>query len=258
MGSTEDETVREKRTPIPAAYERPQIEVTIDKPFAIGKYHVTVGEFDRFVKATARAVFDGCNVDDRGKWSLQANRSYLDPLFVQHSGHPAVCITWDDAVAYVAWLSSETGHRYRLLREAEWEYAARGGTTTARWWGDSQTDICTHANGADQSFERANPGDKQANLVCDDGYAATNPVSKFPANQFGLHDMLGNAWQWTSECFRERHDSPEPDETQCKRRVIRGGSWHNASNVLRSANRFWLTPNNRSSSIGFRVARDRD
>lgn len=258
MGSTEEETVREKRPPSLAAYERPQFKVNIDKSFAMGKYHITVSEFDHFVKATTRAVFDGCNVDDRGKWSLQAGRSYRDPLFAQDGRHPAVCVTWDDAVAYTEWLSAETGHRYRLLREAEWEYAARGGTTTARWWSDSQANACAYANGADRSFERANPGDKQANLACDDGFAATNPVDRFPANPFGLHDMLGNAWQWTSECFKERHDSPEPDENRCERRVIRGGSWHNAINVLRSANRFWLAPKNRSSSIGFRVARDHD
>ena len=257
MGSTEAETVREKRAPALAAYERPSHEVIFSAPLAVGKYHVTVGEFDRFVKATGRAVFDGCNVDDRGKWSLQAKHSYRDPLFPQTDRHPAVCVTWDDAVAYAAWLSAETGHRYRLLRETEWEYAARGGTATARWWGDDSAGICLYANGADQSFNRANPGDAQANLACDDGYAGTNPVDRFTANPFGLHDMLGNAWQWLGECFRERYDAPPPDEARCGRRVIRGGSWHNSPSVLRAASRYWLLPNNRSSSIGFRVARSR-
>lgn len=258
MGSSEEETLREKRAPALADYERPQIKVDIVQPLAIGKTHITVDEFDRFVKATAREVFDGCNVDEHGKWSLQANRSYRDPLFAQVGRHPAVCIKWDDALAYTVWLSVETGHRYRLLREKEWEYAARGGTTTARWWGDGHANLCAHANGADQRFERTNPGDKQANLTCDDGYAATSPVDRFPTNPFGLHDMLGNAWQWTAECFKERHDAPDPVESRCERRVIRGGSWHNAPNVLRAATRFWLAPNNRSSSVGFRVARDGD
>ena len=114
------------------------------------------------------------------------------------------------------------------------------------------------ANGADQSFERANPGDKQTNLACDDGFAATDPVHRFPANPFGLHEMLGNAWQWIGECFKERHGSPDPDEIRYGRRVIRSGSRHNTLNVLRFANRFWLVPDNRRSSIGFRVARDHD
>ncbi len=259
MGSTEEETTREKRAPEPAGFERPLHEVVFSKPFAIGKYDVTVAEFDRFVKATDRqSVLEGCTVDDHGKWGMQTNRSYRDPLFAQTDQHPAVCVTWNDAAAYAAWLTKETGHRYRLVREEEWEYAARAGTTTARWWGDSTTDLCRYANGADRSFDRDNPGDAQANLTCDDGYGGTNPGKHFPANPFGLHDMLGNAWQWTGECFRERYDAPLPDEAQCKRRVIRGGSWHNYPNVLRSANRFWLAPTNRSSSIGFRVARDPD
>ena len=194
---------------MPAAYERPQTDVVFRAPLAVGKFHVTVGEFDRFIKATKRNVFDGCNVDERGKWSIHANRSYLDPLFAQDEHHPAVCVTWDDAASYAEWLSGETGHRYRLLSEAEWEYAARGGTGTARWWGDEQSDMCRYANGADRSFDRAHPGDPQANLACDDGYAGTNPGAAFPPNPFGLHDMLGNAWQWTGECFRERYN-PHP------------------------------------------------
>ena len=259
MGSSEAETTREQRAAEPAAFERPQHEVVFGSALAVGKYHVTVAEFDRFVKATQRTtVFEGCMVDQHGSWSKQAGRSYLDPFFKQAGDHPAVCVTWSDATDYAAWLTAQTGHKYRLLHEDEWEYAARGGSASARWWGDSSANLCHYANGADISFDKANPGDKQANLSCDDGYDGTNPGNAYPANPFGLHDMLGNAWQWLDDCFRPRYDAAMPAEASCQRRVIRGGSWHNYPNVLRSANRFSLEPGNRSSSIGFRIAREPD
>jgi formylglycine-generating enzyme required for sulfatase activity len=221
---------------------------------------VTVAEFDRFAKATQRAVFDGCNVNDAGVWALEAKRSYLDPAFPQTPANPVVCVTWPDAEAYVEWLSAQTGHHYRLIQEREFEYAERAGSETARWWGDSQDDLCKYANAADQSFNKAFPGDKQANLACDDGYGGTAPGGKFPANAFGLYDMAGNAWEWMGGCFRETYapTTPEPAVEGCQRRPIRGGSWHNYPNVIRSATRFWLPPTMRASSTGFRVARDPD
>jgi formylglycine-generating enzyme required for sulfatase activity len=166
-----------------------------------------------------------------------------------------------DAEAYLQWLSALTGHRYRLLREAEWEHAARAGTSTGRWWGDDRGTLCRHANGADRSYDRFRPGEPAVNRECDDGYVFTNPVDAFPANPFGLHDMLGNLWQWTADCFVENYDAAPADAAQpvldgdCSRRVIRGGSWHNYPDALRSAARFALPVTMRSSSIGFRVAR---
>jgi formylglycine-generating enzyme len=258
MGSSEAETTREKRAPGAAAYERPQRAVSIERPFAIGRSHVSVAHFDRFVKATRRTALGDCMINAAGKWERQPQRSYRDPAFRQNGRHPVVCVTWADARDYADWLSRETGHRYRLITEAEWEYAARAGTVTARWWGDSPEGLCRHANGADRSFDRAYPGDREANLSCDDGWAATSPAGRYRANPFRLNDMLGNAWQWTAECFRESLAAPSPDDPRCERRAIRGGSWHNYPNVLRAANRFWLPADMRSSSLGFRVARDPD
>ena len=260
MGSTEAETIRENRAAGPAASEKPQHLEVIAHPLAIGKYLVTVDEFDRFVKATRRDAFNGCQVNIAGTWGLGSKRSYLDPAFAQTGRHPVVCVTWADAKAYVDWLSSETHHHYRLIAEREFEYAARAGTTTARWWGDSQTAMCKHTNGADQSFDRVYPGDKQSNKTCDDGFSATNPVEHFAPNPFGLYDMTGNAWEWMTDCFRADYASstPTPDEATCQKRSIRGGSWHNYPNVLRSASRFALPPAMRASSTGFRVARDPD
>lgn len=259
LGSTEAETTREGRTPAFAQWERPRHEAVFARPFAVGKYHVTRRELAAFAKETGRAL-GGCVVVQGGKWSdgpvPSANWSAAGHR--QGGDHPALCVNWDDANAYAAWLSRKTGARYRLLTEDEWEYAARGGRETARWWGDGTEDICRRANGGDARYAAAVPGDRTANLACSDGYAFTSPVGHYPANPFELHDMLGNAWQWTANCF-----SPDPAtaddavaQGECKSRSIRGGSWHNSVSTLRPATRFSLPPAMRSSSLGFRVMRE--
>lgn len=255
LGSTEAETTREARTPAFAAFEHPQRKVKFERPFAIGKYHVTKAQFAAFVRATARKV-DGCTIAIDGKWSATALAGYnfARPGFFQRGDEPAVCVSWDDAAAYAAWLSARTGQRYRLPREDEWEYAARGGTQTARWWGDETSDICTRANGGDQLYAAVFTADKSANPSCSDGYIYTSPVGRFRANRFGLYDMYGNAWQWTADCFAAVAGSAAVEP--CAGRSIRGGSWHNSVSTLRSATRFSLPPAMRSSSLGFRVLRE--
>ena len=166
-----------------------------------------------------------------------------------------------DAEAYVAWLTKSTGHEYRLLHEAEWEYAARAGTAESRWGGDDPAALCRFANGADLSYDKARPGEPNTNKTCDDGYVFTNPVNAMPANPWGLHDMLGNLWQWTADCFTPKYSAGPSVATvaiaggDCTQRVVRGGSWHNYPDALRSAARFALPNTLRSSSIGFRVLR---
>lgn len=255
MGSTEAETTREKRNPAYAAYEHPQTQVTVPT-LAVGKYHVTRGDYARFVKATKRPMPESCNIVSNGKWGIVAGKSFADVGFQQTDRDPVACVVWDDATAYAAWLSQETGHHYRLLHETEWEYAARGGTGTARFWGDSQDDLCAHTNGGDLSFDKILPGEADTNRRCDDHYPFTNPGGKFPPNPFGLYDMIGNLWQWTADCFSEALPiGPQQPDPTCKRRSIRGASWHNYPSALRAANRFWLPTDMRSSSIGFRVVR---
>ncbi|MDH7973234.1 formylglycine-generating enzyme family protein [Sphingomonas sp. AR_OL41] len=256
LGSTEAETKREGRPAAVAAFERPQREVAFERPFAVGKFHVTRREFAAFVRATKRPMH-GCVVVIDGKWSdgPQPGFDYRHVGHVQRDDEPALCVNWDDANAYVAWLSAKTGARYRLLSEAEWEYAARGGTTTARWWGDDVAALCTHANGGDRNYAATMPADKGANLGCSDGFARTSPVGHFPPNPFGLYDMLGNAWQWVADCFTPVPGAPAPPGP-CAGRSIRGGSWHNGAASLRPAVRFSLPPTMRSSSLGFRVMRE--
>jgi sulfatase modifying factor 1 len=261
MGSTDDETTREARAPAAAAFEKPRHQVSLTHALGVGKYPVTVLEYGSFVAATHRAVTGGCMVLEGGKWQLDQGKSFRDPAYPQTARFPAVCVDWQDAQDYVAWLSASTGHRYRLLHDGEFEYAGRGGTQSYRWWGDSQGALCAHANGADRSFDRANPGDAHVNRSCDDGFAFASPVGSFPPNPFGLYDMLGNVWEWTDDCFLANYQNASTDisaevkDGDCRVRDIRGGSWHNYPNVLRAAIRYSLPVGMRSSSLGFRVAR---
>ena len=165
-----------------------------------------------------------------------------------------VCVNWKDAQAYVAWLMRESGVEYRLLSEAEWEYAARGGTETARYWGERETEQCRHANGADANTEF------DWKIACNDGHARTAAVGGYTKNRFGLSDVLGNVWEWVDDCWNDSYAGAPADGTawergNCDARVVRGGSWGSLPMALRSAARFENFAGGRSSVVGFRVAR---
>ena len=216
--------------------EGPVRRVTIAELFAVGVHEVTFGEWDACVSAGG---CDGYRPDDRG-WG-RGNR-------------PVIRVNWDDARAYVDWLSGETGESYRLLSESEWEYAARSGTSTARYWGESESGQCRYANGADAST------DFDWRTGCDDGYSRTAPVGSFAANVFGLHDMSGNVFEWVEDCWNGSYSGAPRDGSawesgNCSARVLRGGSWFDYPRDLRSAVRFRLETGGRGSVIGFRVAR---
>jgi formylglycine-generating enzyme required for sulfatase activity len=161
-------------------------------------------------------------------------------------------VNWDDAQAYVGWLRSETGHRYRLPSESEWEYATRAGTTTRWYWGDTAQDRCEYANGSDS-------GDG-----CDDGWEWTAPLGSFRANGFGLHDMSGNVWERVEDCWHGDYQGAPSDGSawtrggDCGRRVLRGGSWGYFPWNLRSAYRLRYDVGLRYTDVGFRVARTPD
>ena len=169
-----------------------------------------------------------------------------------------VCVSWDDVRAYASWLSRRTGERYRLLSESEWEYVARAGTRTARYWGEGESGQCGHANGADASAKRQYS--YWAAASCDDGHVRTAPVGSYGANAWGLHDVLGNVWEWTGDCWNESYAGAPSDGSSwergaCSNRVLRGGSWRNSPRYLRSAYRDGLFTGYRSLYNGFRVAR---
>ena len=241
--------------------EGPVHDVTIWEPFAVGIHEVTREEFGHFVKETGRSTAKACLMYKNGEWKERTGRSWKKPGFKQAGNHPVVCVNWDDANAYVGWLSRKTGERYRLLSEAEWEYAARAGTTTARYWGSGETGQCRYANGADKKLKRRYSKWKWPIASCDDKHVHTSPAGAYQPNGFGLHDMSGNVSEWVEDCRHESYEGAPSDGGpwtrggDCSKRVLRGGSWDGNPGSLRSALRFRNPPAFRFVDNGFRVAR---
>ena len=167
--------------------EKPVHEVCLDG-FSMGKYEVTNGQYRRFRP--------GHN-----------SGAYEDNLLNKDS-QPVVNVSWHDAREYAEWLSEKSGHVFRLPSDAEWEYAARGGTTGRNYWGDSALEACRYANGADQAAKRQWP--EWTVHPCDDGHRVTSPVGSLKPNAFGLYDMMGNAWEWVSDWYGEKYYESSP------------------------------------------------
>jgi len=241
--------------------EQPRREVTIPRPFAVARTEVTKGLYARFVAESPGRDAKGCRVWTGSEWKQDDARSWRDPGFVQGDDHPVACVSFKDAIAFVGWLNQRAQTRaYSLLSEAEWEYAARARKSSWRYWGDDADNkaACGFANGADQTaqaqFNWANV------LSCADGSAYTSSVGSKTSNDFGLHDMLGNVWEWTQDCYKDSYDGVPTDGAAfpgppCDYRVLRGGSWVNNPRDLRAANRYRYAPGNRGGDSGFRVAR---
>jgi formylglycine-generating enzyme required for sulfatase activity len=230
-----------------ADHEGPQHEVRIAHAFAAGKFAVTFDEWDE------------CNAQGGCPPAPDSNYGRVRK--------PAINVSWDDAQKYVTWLSTMTGKDYRLLSEAEWEYAARAGTSTAYSFGDSyppSKTICEYANFADISLDRQVKRQGLSGFstsdICDDGQVTTAEVGSYKPNGFGLYDMHGNVFQWTADCYEETYKDVPADGSahstgNCKSRVARGGSWNSTPDALRSAYRVWGTTVNRFNAFGFRVGR---
>ena len=240
--------------------EGPVHSVTIHEPFAAGVYEVTRGEFRRFVEETGHEMADTCRTYQDGVWEYREGFGWLRPGYGQDDSHPVVGVRWNDAKAYVRWLSGRTGQPYRLMSESEWEYAARGGEGAARHWGNDPADACEFANGGDQTTRERYPEWKWPIHLCRDGYPNTAPVGSLKPNQMGLHDMLGNAAEWVEDCWNNGYaGAPSTgaarEDGNCIKRVVRGGSWSNNPRYLRSASRGTLATVARYCILGFRVAR---
>jgi formylglycine-generating enzyme required for sulfatase activity len=221
MGSPADEPGRSDD-------EGPQHRVTIARMFAVGKFDVTKSEFAAFVHAADH----------------DAGTGWTSPGFAQTSSDPVVNVSWNDAKAYVKWLSAKTGATYRLLSESEWEYAARAGVPTAYYWGASLGTNNANCFGCGSRWD----------------FARTSPAGAFAANAFGLYDMHGNAWQWVEDCHHDSYDGAPEDGSpvisgECGQRVYRGGSWYNRPRFLRAADRGYFVAPMRVNYLGFRVAR---
>lgn len=235
-----------------------QRRVRIQSDFAVSQFPITRGEFRAFAGEVGFVPDAGCVHFDGRSWRQDSRWNWDRTSFGQSDDHPVVCVSWYDAHRYAAWLSQRTGHEYRLLTESEWEYAARAGTDTRRYWGDDQDHIeqCVHANGADRRYLELYPQDSTANSACDDGYAYTAPVGSFTPNAFGLYDMLGNVNQWISDCFDGQVSGPDhPAAVNCGMRVLRGGAWSDPAWAVRAADRYRDLPTTRCMGIGFRIAR---
>jgi formylglycine-generating enzyme required for sulfatase activity len=218
MGSPESEPGRNDD-------EGPQHKVTIAKPFAVSKFEVTFAEWDACVDA------GGCEHRPTDAGWGRGTRPVLD-------------MSWNDVTQqYLPWLTRVTGQTYRLLSEAEWEYAARGGKTTRYSWGDD-------------------PGANNANCrECESqwDFKQTAPVGSFKPNDFGLYDMHGNVWEWIDDCYADNYIDAPNDGTartsaSCRYRILRGGGWYGSAKDMRAARRMWYVPDARLRE-GFRVAR---
>ncbi len=245
MGSPEDEIERER-------HEDPQHGVVIEKPFALGRCPVTRGEFAEFAEETGHEG-GGVHVHGGDLWKLDPDADWRSPGFAQTDRHPVVGVSRDDALAYLAWLSEKTGRRYELPSEAMWEFACRAGSATPFWTGRAIT--------ADQAnFDGTIP---YGGVVAGRWRQRTTDVTAFPANPFGLHDMHGNVWEWCADRWHGSHEGAPGDGSarlagKSLRYVVRGGSWLNGPELLRSAKRYPIAGDLRYYNVGLRCARLKD
>jgi len=263
MGAAPGEEEREGTPVENRGRAEPQRRVAIDYSFALGRTEVTRGQFAAFVLASGHAVAKACvGLGPDGRPAEKADRDWRNPGFEQTDDHPVICVSWKDAQAYVDWLKKLTGKNYRLPSEAEWEYAARAGSLTARYWGDKRDDACRFGNVSDESraAQTKVARDPAKMFLCTDGYVFTAPVGKFHPNAFGLYDMMGNAWEWVADCWNENYVGAPTngsiwDKRECPLRIARGGGWVSEPRLVRSAMRNRGTSEFRGDIIGFRVAR---
>ena len=225
--------------------EKPVHEVSL-KSFAMGRYPVTVGDFGLFVKATGYKTEaekgDGAYVWKDNDWKKVKDANWRKPYFSQEDNQPVVCVSWNDAVVYVEWLSEQTGQQYSLPTEAQWEYAARAGTETDYWWGNEIGKNRANFDGSGSKWS-----DKQ-----------TSPVGSFDPNPFGLYDTVGNVWEWCKDYWGDYSAKAQTDPTgptSGGSRVVRGGSWYGGARYARAAFRYSREPGRRSHTRGFRCAR---
>jgi formylglycine-generating enzyme required for sulfatase activity len=231
-------------------YEAPQHKVAIAKPFAVGRFAATFGEFSAFVNETGHKVPDEAFTFEGGRWEMRKGRSFRNPGFAQDDTHPVVCVNWEDAKAYLKWLSAKTGKDYRLLSEAEWEYSCRAGTSTPFWWGGSISTEQANYDG-NAAFGRGEKGEYRQRTV---------PVKSFQPNPWGLYQVHGNVWEWCEDCWNDSYNGAPADGVAWTTgdrgsRVLRGGSWFYLPAFLRAAARDRYGSTLRLDYAGFRVAR---
>jgi formylglycine-generating enzyme required for sulfatase activity len=248
-----------------ARAEADTVVVRIPRAFALGRFEVTRAQYAKFIADSGHEPQPGCRTWDPalGRFNDDARRGWRDPATPASplDDHPVSCVSFADAQAYVQWLARETGARYRLPSEAEWEYAARAGSAALRPWGDEASAGCAYANAydlvSDAQYRLGWPPAR-----CRDGYADVAPVGRFRANAFGLHDVIGNVREWVQDCATGSYVGRPADARAwewlggCRERVLRGGGWHAPPGAARSAWRDSAAVDLRADDAGFRVALD--
>ena len=224
--------------------ETPAVECSIDAPFAVGIFPVTMAEMAAFA-TNSSALTEG-------------HRAFLRKCRKKHPLLPAIMTSWHDANSYCEWLSAETGHHYRLLTEREWEYVCRAGTESNYWWGDEFDHDKANSRRHEIDIHSFRPPN-----TFEDGLRSLSYLTKidnYPPNPWGIYDMHGNTWEWVQDIYTDKRTAPEeklPPHTSRDRpyRSHRGGSWMDPPESLRSAVRSWAIPSAKDRIISFRVAR---
>jgi formylglycine-generating enzyme required for sulfatase activity len=250
--------------------EEPQREVKISSGFALGRDDVSVAQFRAFVsdadyqtdaeKLGSSSVYD----EESGRMIDRHGASWKDDFLGDHAADnlPVVHVSWNDAQAYVHWLSARTGKKYRLPSEAEFEYALRAGTTTRYEWGDKNpTRVYANLTGDGDRSPRLRRSWAKAFPKYNDGYWGPSPIGSFAPNKFGLRDIDGNVSDWIEDCWHENYMRAAADSRAwvnpgCAEHVVRGGSWGSSPDQARSAYRLAAPADTRSARVGIRVARD--
>jgi len=215
--------------------EKPLHEVCIDS-FWVGKFEVTNAQYRKFKP-------------DHNSGSYEGNDLNGD-------SQPVTGVTWYDATEYAKWLSKRSGRVFRLPAEAEWEYVARGGTDGRNYWGDNPDIACKSANGADLTAK--SQWSDWTTTACSDSYKVSAPVGRFQPNSYGVHDIMGNAWEWTNDWYDAEYyfESPKNNPqgpSSGKLKIPRGGGWMNASECVRVADRNGFLPDFSILFLGFRL-----
>ena len=219
--------------------EEPLKRVRFDKPLLVGKYPITIGEYERFIAETGYKPGPTCWTFEDEDGHIREGRGWRNPGFAVLPSQPVLCVSIFDVQAYIAWLGKKTGYTYRLLTEPEYEYVNRAGATGDFWWGDDVGSNRSNCDGCNSLWDNRR----------------TSPVGSFAANPFGLFDTTGDTWVWTSDCFVD-DKTPLKAGGGCTEHVIRGGAWHGTPAGMRVFSRFHHTPDTHSATLGFRLARE--
>lgn len=264
IGSPADEQGRNL-----SGYDEMPCTVTLTQPFYLSKHETTVGQFRQFVKATnyvtdIEKTGGGNAHDDKAVWKHRSGTTWLKPGFAGpfdlKDNHPVVHISHTDSLAFCAWLqkqSKKAGHQHGLPTEAQWEWACRAGSATRFWWGADEDATGKAANVGDRSLKKVHPAWPRSIMPMDDGHAFLAPVGSYSANTFGLHDMLGNVWEFCSTRYGPypKDRAVDPGDLDMKRGfAVRGGGWSNIAADVRCASRNADPPHFGHSNLGFRVA----